>query len=111
VEQLSYGKCLIGYLMVLLMRNQSLTKELKGQGVTPEKAILGDLLRIIHIEQLSREFFGESFTWLHQKLNGMDRQGNPVPPLSPSERATLQMAMKEISKRIMDKAEKLNELN
>lgn len=85
--------------------------KLKGQGATPEKAILNDVLPLLMIAKISQVYFGESSTWLNRKLNGLDHDGNAVPPLSPSERATLKNALMDISKRLADSAQDLDVLD
>lgn len=70
----------------------------KGQSI--KQALFdAELINTIGWSDISRKYFGQSNSWLFHKLNGEDRNGNPM-DFSEEELKTLKGSLLDLSKRI-----------
>lgn len=71
-----------------------------NKGKTIKQALFdAELINTICWADISRMYFGQSNSWLFQKLNGEDRNGNPM-DFSEEELQTLKDSLLDLSKRI-----------
>lgn len=70
------------------------------KGKTIKQALFdAELINTIGWSDISRKYFGQSNSWLFHKLNGEDRNGNPM-DFSEEELQTLKDSLLDLSKRI-----------
>lgn len=74
---------------------------------TTMKQTLNDILLDISWAHLSMRYFGKSRSWLHQKLDGRNSNGGEG-DFTTAEKALLREALKDLSRRISDAAEKIH---
>lgn len=70
------------------------------------KSVLNDILLDISWARLSVNYFGRSRSWLHQKLDGKNSNGG-VGGFSETEKIELKRALKDLSKRISEAADRI----
>lgn len=71
-----------------------------NNGKTIKQALFdAELINTIGWSDISRMYFGQSNSWLFHKLNGEDRNGNPM-DFSEEELKTLKGSLLDLSKRI-----------
>lgn len=71
-----------------------------NKGKTIKQALFdAELINTIGWSDISRKYFGQSNSWLFHKLNGEDRNGNPM-DFSEEELQTLKDSLLDLSKRI-----------
>ena len=75
--------------------------------MTTIKQQLYDLLISISWSDLSRRYFGKSSTWLYNRLNGVDRNNQPV-TFTEEEKEQLKGALYDLSIRIRKAADGLS---
>ncbi len=75
--------------------------------MTTIKQQLYDLLISISWSDLSRRYFGKSGTWLYNRLNGVDRNNQPV-TFTEEEKGQLKGALYDLSIRIRKAADGLS---
>lgn len=67
---------------------------------------LTPILPIVNWSNISKDYFGRSRAWLHQKMSGTDVNGNGRPfDFNDQERAQLKAALLDIAARITRSAE------
>lgn len=67
---------------------------------------LGDLVFYLKLGRISKDYFGFSPTWIYQRLNGYDGNGNPC-ELTPEQQQIFKEALHDIARRIDAVADKL----
>lgn len=67
---------------------------------------MGDIVFYIKIGKIAREYFGFTPTWLCQRLNGYDGNGNPC-TLTEEQLETLRAALHDIARKIDETADSL----
>ncbi len=67
---------------------------------------LDDVLLYIKWGNISKDYFGFSRSWIYQRLNGYDGNGNPC-ELTPDQKETLRNALHDIADRIHAAADKI----
>ena len=67
---------------------------------------LSDILFLVSWGDVSREYFGESGSWLYHKLDGVNKNNEPF-AFTDEERQKLKDALVDLSSRIRQAAEKL----
>lgn len=74
---------------------------------TTMKQTLKDILLDISWAHLSMRYFGRSRSWLHQKLDGRNSNGGEG-DFSDAEKARLREALKDLSRRIDEAADRIS---
>ncbi len=55
---------------------------------------------------ISQDYFGFSRTWIYQRLNGRDGNGNPC-EFTPEQRETVRYALRDIARKLNEAADKI----
>lgn len=67
---------------------------------------LNEIVFYVKFGKISREYFGFSPSWLYQRLNGYDGNGNPC-ELTPSQLETFKTALHDLADKINAVADSL----
>ncbi len=67
---------------------------------------LKDIVLYIKWGNISKDYFGFSRSWIYQRLNGYDGNGNPC-EFTPSQKETLREAFRDIARRLNETADSL----
>ncbi len=70
------------------------------------KSKLYDLIVAISWADLSRTYFGKSSSWLYQRMEGVNNEGNPI-DFTPEEAERLKGALVDLSERIRRAADNI----
>ena len=65
-----------------------------------------DILLYIKWGNISKDYFGFSRSWIYQRLNGYDGNGNPS-EFTEKQKDILREALRDIARKLNDAAEKL----
>lgn len=60
---------------------------------------IGDLVFYVKFGKISKEYFGYSSSWLYQRINGYDGNGNPC-ELTDEQRETFREALHSLARKI-----------
>lgn len=67
---------------------------------------LKDIVLYLKWGNISKDYFGFSRSWIYQRLNGYDGNGNPC-EFTPSQKETLREAFRDIARRLNETADSL----
>lgn len=67
---------------------------------------LTDILPYIKWGNISRDYFGFSRSWIYQRLNGYDGNGNES-DFTDAQKETLRSALKDLARKLNDTAENI----
>lgn len=67
---------------------------------------LKEILLYIKWGNISKDYFGFSRSWIYQRLNGYDGNGNPC-EFTESQKETLRAALRDIANKLNETADKL----
>ena len=70
------------------------------------KNILQDIILSVAWDEISKQYFGKSNSWLYHKLNGIDENKN-ITEFSEKEKEQLKEALMDLSSRIRTAAERI----
>lgn len=70
------------------------------------KSLMWDIIVDISWANISTKYFGKSRSWLSQKMNGKDGNGQDT-EFSESEKEKLKFALNDLARRIQECAEKI----
>ena len=65
-----------------------------------------DIATYIKLGNISKDYFGFSRSWIYQRLNGYDGNGNPC-EFTDKQKETMRDALRDIARRLEDTADKL----
>lgn len=67
---------------------------------------LKDIILYLKWGNISKDYFGYSRSWIYQRLNGYDGNGNPS-DFTESQKETLRDALRDIAKKLNETADSL----
>jgi hypothetical protein len=74
--------------------------------ITDMKARMWDIIIAVNWQQLARKYFGKPSTWIYQRFEGIDDEGN-VAGFTPEETQQFKDALKDLARRINECADRL----
>lgn len=74
--------------------------------MTTTASKLKDIILLLKWGNISKDYFGFSGSWIYQRLNGYDGNGNPA-DFTEEQRQTLRDALKDIAERINKAADSI----
>ena len=67
---------------------------------------LSDILLYVKWGNISKDYFGFSRSWIYQRLNGYDGNGNEC-DFTDSQKETLREALRDLARRLLETADKI----
>lgn len=67
---------------------------------------LSDILLYVKWGNISKDYFGFSRSWIYQRLNGYDGNGNAC-DFTDSQKETLREALRDLARRLLETADKI----